>query len=185
MKKLALLTIASLLVFGSAFAQKRDEKRSKKDTETKIIIKTKDGEVDLEKHMENLGEEIGSSIEKFFESFEVKWDDGSFNLSFESDGDWEDFGKRIEESVNSMVNHMDIEMTNVDPRDFEDQHFSTKGSNINGRDIVREIEKEHNSEVENFERIDIKIREKEVRVNLKALLENGKTVNKSYREFRD
>ena len=80
---------------------------------------------------------------------------------------------------------MDIEMTNVDPRDFEDQHFNSKNNNLDGRDILREIEREHNSEVENFERIDIKIREKEVRINLKALLENGKVVNKSYREFRD
>jgi len=98
MKKLALFTLATILILGNALAQTNgSHKKTKKETDTKIRIKTKDGEIDLEKHMENLGEDIGSSIEKFFESFEMKWNDGALNVSFSRMG----IGKVLESALRS------------------------------------------------------------------------------------
>ncbi len=186
-KQTVLLLFLCFTISATVIAQDNQaDKRSKKDSQTKITITTADGKkVDFEEHMEKLGEDIGFSIERFFESFEMDWEGSRLNISFEEDESWEDFGKRISESVNAMVNHMDIEMTDVDPKEFEEQNFEFNNTRVDGSDILDEIEEEHNSPVKNIEKIDIKLREKEIRVKLRALLENGETVEKSYREFRD
>jgi len=179
--KRVLLVFCLISLASTTYAQKDKDKST-----TKIKVKTKDGYVDFETKMEDLGEMIGESVEKMENSIHVEtdFDDDSFSFDFDFDFDAdaiEEWGEKFGESVENMVKNMDIEMTNLDPEDFEDNEVGDR----DGRDILREIEREYDSEVELIEKMHIKIRDGKVDVDLEALLENGKVVKKTYRDVED
>ncbi|UZR97279.1 hypothetical protein [Chondrinema litorale] len=160
-----------------------DDKDGSKNKE-KIVIKVNGEEHDFSAYISEI---VESSVEKVTSSIDASFDDNTFNFSvdFGDESDWEAWGENLGKSIENMVNNMDIELTDIDPEDFNDVNFDNDHYNHKGSDVIRDIEKEYDSKVEKIEKMNIKIREEKVIIDMKARLENGKVVNKKIEEERD
>ncbi|MEM1137156.1 MAG: hypothetical protein AAGI07_15060 [Bacteroidota bacterium] len=184
MKKslLSICTIISLLIASQNTWAQEDERDGSKNEE-KIVIKINGDEHELGDYIAEIVEE---TVEKATSSFEANFDDNSFNFSFNFDEEgWDEWGENLGNSIENMVSNMDIELSDLDPEDFDDMHFDNEYGESKGSDLIKEIEKEHGSKVEKIEKMDIKLRKEKVIIAIKARLENGKLVEKRVEEERD
>ena len=164
------------------FAQDDDKDGSK--NKEKIVIRIDGDEHDFSAY---ISEMVESTVEKVTSSIEASFDDNTFNFSvdFGDEHDWEEWGENLGNSIENLVNNMDIELTDIDPEDFDDVNFDNNYHHSRGSDIIKDIEREHDSKVEEIEKMNIKIRKEKVIIDMKARLENGKIVEKTIEEDRD
>ena len=176
-KKLSIVLVG-LLITSNVFAQ----------DDTKIVIKTDKGEMELEEYMENIGDNLGDLIGNWADNFDIDIDididDEDMDVDIDIDiPDFEDGIEEWAENLEKMVNNMEIEVTDLDPSEFNDNKYHH--NNRSGRDFLQEIEDEFGSEVKHIDKMNIKIKEGIVDIDMKVQLENGKTVRKSFKDVGD
>lgn len=182
MKSIAKFIIPSLVllfVFGSAFSQKKKYKH--KDDDAVVTIKIDGKEQDIEEYFEEWGEELGEKIEKMFDDpkIHIDIDDDDFEIEFDDISiDIGDFAESIAEAVTEAVTNMTIEIKDIDPDDFDHNHFNFHDDD-DLDDMIDEIEDRYNSDVKNIDKMKIKIREDYVKIDMDVTLENGKKIDKT------
>ncbi len=179
MKRFTKFIIPSLLflfVSGFAFSQKKKNK-----DDAVVTIKINGKEKDIEEYFEEWGEELGEKIEKMFDDpkIHIDIDDDDFNIEFDDISiDIGDFAESIAETVKEAVTNMNIEIKDIDPDDFDNNHFNFQDDD-DLKDMIDDIEDRYSSEIKNINRMKIKIREDYVKIHLGVTLENGKRIEKT------
>lgn len=176
--KIIIPTLVFLFIFSSSFSQKRKHKRHH-DDDAVVTIKIDGKEHDIEEYFEEWGEEFGEKIERLFDDSEINIniDEDDFDISFDNISiDIDDFAESIAEAVTKAVTNMTIELKNIDPDDLEDDLSWDDDEDL--EDLIDEIEDRYDAEVENIDRLKIKIREDYVKLEVDATLETGKKVEK-------
>ena len=176
--KIVLPALAFVFLFGSAFSQKKKHKY--KDDDAVVTIKIDGKEQDIEEYFQEWGEELGEKIEKMFDDpkIHINIDDDDFDIEFDDISvDIGDFAESIVEAVTEAVTNMTIEIKDIDPDNFDHNHFNFDNDD-DLDDMIDEIEDRYNSEVKNIDKMKIKIREDYVKIEMDATLENGKKIDK-------
>jgi hypothetical protein len=180
MKKAARLfvsSIALLLLFNSAFSQHREHRHE--DADAKVTIKVDGKEQDIEVYFEEWGRQFGEAVENMFDDSEVRIDLDEGDLEIDIDHlsiSMEHLAESIESAVRDAVTNMTIEINDLEPDEF-DQDFSWKNDN-NLEDWIDEIEDKYDSKVKQIRKLKIKIREDYVKMEMNAILESGKRIQK-------
>ncbi len=175
--KIILPVLAFVFLFGSAFSQK---KRHKHDHDAVVTIRIDGKEQDIEEYFEDWGEELGEKIEKMFDDpkIYIDIDEDDFEIEFNNISiSIGEFAESIAKAVTDAVTNMTIELKNIDPDDFNHNHFNFDDDD-KFDDMIDEIEDRYNSEVTNIDKLKIKIREDYVKVEMDVTLENGKKIDK-------
>lgn len=180
MKRFTIIILPALIfvfLFGSAFSQK---KKHKHDDDAVVTIKIDGKERDIEEYFEEWGEEFGDKIEKMFDDpkIHIDIDDDDFEIEFDDISiEIGDFAESVAEAVAEAVTNMTIELKNIDPNEFHDNHFNFDDDE-DLEDLIDEIEDKYDSEVKNIDKMKIKIREDYVKIEMDVTLENGKKIDK-------
>jgi len=174
--KFIIPALALVFIFGSAFSQKRKDK----DKDDAIVTIRIDGrEQDIEEYFEDWGDELGRKIERMFDDphIRIDLDDDDLDIDFDHISiDIDDFAESIADVVSDIVTNMTIELKDIDPHDIDHDFDLDDDEDLD--DLIDEIERKYDSEVENIDRMKIKIREDYVKIELDATLENGKKIEK-------
>ncbi len=174
--KIIIPTLAFIIIFSSAFSQKRKHRH---DDDAVVTIKINGREQDIEEYFEEWGEEFGRKMERMFDDphIRINIDEDDFDIDIEDICiDIGDFAESIGEMVEEAVTHMDIELHDLDPKDIDNDFDFDDDEDL--EDLIDEIEDKYDSKVKNIDRLKIKIREDYVKMELDATLENGKKVDK-------
>jgi hypothetical protein len=172
-----LTTLAFLFVFGVTYSQK--SKNKDKDDAT-VTIRINGQEQDIEAYFEQWGEEFGRKMERMFENpnIHININEDDFNIDIDNICiNISDLAESIAKTVNEAVTNMTIELNDVNPGDVRRHDFNFDNDE-QLEDLIDEIERKYDSEVENIDRLKIKIREDYVKIELDATLENGKKIEK-------
>jgi hypothetical protein len=176
--KIILPALVFIFLFGTAFSQKRKHKHY--DDDATVTIKIDGKEHDIEEYFEEWGEEFGEKIEKMFDDpkIHIDIDDDDFEISFDDMSvDIGDFAESIGEAVAEAMTNMTIELKNLDPDDFDHNNFNFHDDD-DLEDFIEEIEDKYDSDVENIDKMKIKIHEDYVKIEMDVTLENGKKIDK-------
>ncbi|NJN28491.1 MAG: hypothetical protein HC819_22220 [Cyclobacteriaceae bacterium] len=149
--------------------------------DTKVTITINGEEKDIEAYFEAWGEEFGRKIEQMFDDTHVNIDidDDDFDISFNNiHVAIDEFAESIANEVANAVSNMTIELKDLDPDDFCDEHINFHDDG-DLSDLLDEIEDKYNSKVEHIDRLKMKIREDYVKIELDLTLQNGKKVSKT------
>ena len=130
--------------------------------------------------MEDWGEEFGREMELIFDgkkniSIDVSENDLDIalgNLSIAIEDLAESFAETIEEAVTNMT----IELSDIDPDQIGDADIEFEDTEL--EDLIEEIEDRYDSDVENIDKMKIKIREDYVKIEMDVTLENGRKIDK-------
>lgn len=177
MHRLITLLLSFILAFGPAFAQKDD---------AKVTIRVNGKEKDIEEYFQEWGENFERDMERLarnFDGVQVNIDDNDINIEIDDFSESiELFSETLAETITKAVTNMNIELTDIDPEDiyYDDVDFDC---DVNLRRVLRDIEDKHDSDVDNIDRMLIKIREDYVLIDMDVSLENGKEV--SYKRVID
>jgi len=178
MSKFVILIIPSLLFLfltGSAFSQKKKDK-----DDAVVTIKIDGKEQDIEEYFENWGEELGEKVERMFDDSKIHVDIDEGDFDIELDNFFDNIGEiaeSIAEEVTKAVTNLTIEIKDIDPDDF-DHNFNFDCDN-DVDNMIEDIEAKYGSEIENIDKMKIKIREDYVKIEMDATLDNGKKVDKT------
>lgn len=156
--------------------------------DTKVTVNVNGERVDLEEYLHGLGNRIEARVQEATKDNHVNIDVDDDNrtkidIEFGFTEAIEAFAETIAEGVEEAVKHMDVEIKDIDPEDLKGSDVQMKGEDIN--DILDQIENRYGSEVENIDRMLIKIRDGYVIIEMDATLENGKKIEGFKEVFDD
>ncbi len=174
-----LLTLVTVLTLGWGVATAQD----KDDDEKVVVLINVDGkEKELDEYFEDWGERLGEKIERMFDDkkITIRFDEDEFEEKMENLGERiEDMADRLSKAVEEMVTNMTIEVYNIDRDDIGDHEVCFDKDDGNLEDLIEDIERKYHSKVEKIEKLKVKIRKDYVKIDMDALLENGKSVSKT------
>jgi len=170
-----LTLLTALLACTASFAQ------SSQDANITITV---DGqETELEVYIEELAEHIekaASKLEDIDLDVHFNYDDEEFEASISNlVTSLEQYGEELGKAIEKAVRHMSIELKDLEPEEI--RKGNTEINDVALNDILDEIERKYNSDIEHIDRLYLKLNDDKVLMEMDLILENGKEI-RNYRK---